>query len=173
MVINTVCLLICWSWSGCWNIVRKKGNNRIRGHWFQIGSWSNYCTLVPGVEKKNSRRACLLFLLFFWWPKRIGFKNSLDLRFHPLIFGFFDLLSYVSELRKRYTLRLLLIYHEVEEQGEVLVVVLPGGKWLTWGKGFPGKSGSMRKLYIDICLTTWYKIWLKQKKFCECSSLST
>ena len=41
-----------------------------------------------------------------------------------------------SELRKRSTLRLLLVSLEVVGWG--LENVLPGGKRFTWGKGFPG-----------------------------------
>ena len=47
--------------------------------------------------------------------------NSLDLYFQPLINEFFDMLSYASELRKRYTLKLLLM---CLDGGRVLKVIL-------------------------------------------------
>ena len=61
---------------------------------------------VLGVEENFMLS---LSTFFFFETTKKAFKSYLDLYFHPLIIEFFDVPSYSSELRKRYTLRLLLV----------------------------------------------------------------
>ena len=62
-----------------------------------------------------SCRACLFFIVF-WWPKKnITFKFLFT--FNPWILNSFDLPSYGSELRKRNTVRLLLMCLEKKRFG--------------------------------------------------------
>ena len=74
------------------------------------------------------------FLSFFLVTR----KALLTCTFYALILGFF----YGSELRKKYTLKLLLLC-----LGGILEIVLPGGKRIVWGEGFAlGGLGVWRKL---------------------------
>ena len=66
-----------WSWPGGW----KKGDNRIKGHWF----WNGKLRHLLHTSTQVSNRACLFFL----WQKTIAFECSLNLHFYALIIGFF------------------------------------------------------------------------------------
>ena len=56
-----------------------------------------------------SCRACLFFIVFWWQKKNITFKFKFLFTFKPWLLNSFDLPSFGSELRKRYTLRLFLM----------------------------------------------------------------
>ena len=70
---------------------------------FEIGL-EGLCTLALWIKQK--------FIQKFFDTRKVKFKSSSDLYFHPLTIEVFDLPSYDSELRKRY-MRLLLMCLEV------------------------------------------------------------
>ena len=59
--------------------------------------------------------ACLFFIVFWWQEKNIAFKFLFN--FKPWLLNSFDLPNYGSELRKRYTIKLLLMCLEERSFG--------------------------------------------------------
>ena len=86
--------------------------------------------------RKISCRSCLLFL-FFADKKRIALPVLVPL-------DSFDLASWSSESRKRYTLRLLLLMCQLGEVGNCSAW---GSKLIAWRRGLPEGTGSRRKLW--------------------------
>ena len=102
----------------------------------------NLCTVVLGVEKNLMRSLSAYYFIFFFFgdKNKIAFKSSLDLYFHLLIeFIWFD---YYSEFKKRYTLRMLVIYLETLGKN------VPRRDW----EGISRKLWSLVKLYQRNCI---------------------
>ena len=69
--------------------------------------------------------------IVLWWQKKL-LKPLLTCTFSPWLLDSFDMPSYSSESRKRYTLMLLLMRLDVQRGEKILEVVLPECKWFTW-----------------------------------------
>ena len=69
--------------------------------------------------------------IVLWWQKKL-LKPLLTCTFSPWLLDSFDMPSYSSESRKRYTLMLLLMRLDMQRGEKILEVVLPECKWFTW-----------------------------------------
>ena len=121
-----------------WDILIKRRGSRKRGHSFWNRRSSHLCTLVFVVKKFHVEYFC--FFIVFGDKKQL-LKALLTCIFIPRLLNLFDLLSYSSESRKKYTLKLLLMFLE------------------GLGECFPGVLGCWKKLWSLVKL--FQRIWIQ------------
>ena len=105
-------------------LFEKDGTPENGGVDFEMGDIRTLHTCIGGWRKFHGEPVC--FFIAFWGQKEKFLKALLICTFIPWLLNSFDLPSYRSELRKRYTLRLLLMCLEtlgafLEETGRVLL----------------------------------------------------
>ena len=125
----------------------ERGDSRKWKRWFWNRGYRHLWTLVLEVEGNFMQG---LFFTTFWVTKKIALKALLTCTFIRSLLNSFDLPSYSSESRKRYTLRLLLMCPEVLEEG---FSCFPGRDW----------EGVCRKLLFLVRLYQRFWIWNTDK----------